>query len=501
MRKIIVMVSLCAMFIITGCQSLFDSNSLDPRNPVTVTLWHYYTGESKVTFENLINEFNKSVGASNGVVINPIAKGGIKELEEALTNSAKGVVNSEEMPNLFTSYDDKLIEIDELGKVLDLNEYFTEEDTSKYIEDFYDNCVQEDGRMLSIPLVKSTEVFYIDKTVLDIFAAETGYDISNTSTWEDYYKLSREYYNWTDEKTTEVIGDGKSFMGIDSLANYIIISNKQLGVDIIDGTSDKVVLKKDVLRQIFDLYYLGTSLGYINEVGAFRSDDVKAGELIAYSGATSGALYFPTWLEIEGKTYDIELLVDTYPTFENGQSYSVQQGAGISISKQSDLLKSESDLSKAEKIDIKAKEEGSVLFLKWITSPEQNIPFAVTSGYLPVQKSAYEQSFQERIDELSNGDKKNQNIAQVYEYAYEQIIDSNTYAPIAFKGSYDVRIMLADTIEKITNIGKERGLIYRKQGLSENEIIEKLNVDEQFNNWINIIIEELEKSEIDYIVE
>ena len=54
---------LCAAGILavslTGCGK---KSPLDPGNPVSLTIWHYYNGSQQAAFDALVEEFNDSVG-------------------------------------------------------------------------------------------------------------------------------------------------------------------------------------------------------------------------------------------------------------------------------------------------------------------------------------------------------------------------------------------------------------------------------------------------------
>lgn len=285
------------LFMVSACSNGNSSSELDPSNPVSISLWHYYVGDNKIALELAVDEFNQTIGMDQGVVVNAVAKGSIMDLENAITDSAKGVVNAEVMPELFSSYPDKAMEIDALGKICELNQYFLEEDQEKYVKEFLDEGVFEGERLLSIPIVKSTELLYVNQTAYDDFIRETDFDQSKLSTWEGVYETARAFYQWSDNKTPETPWDGQSFMGVDSLANYVVIGNRQLGVEVIDGENKQAVLNRSAMRKVFDEYFGGMSLGYFNIGGKFRSDDIKTGDLVAYAGSTSGAAYFPTWIE------------------------------------------------------------------------------------------------------------------------------------------------------------------------------------------------------------
>jgi multiple sugar transport system substrate-binding protein len=51
---------------LTGCQA---SGKAKSSNPTILTLWHNYGGQLKDTMDKMIDEFNETVGAEEGVII------------------------------------------------------------------------------------------------------------------------------------------------------------------------------------------------------------------------------------------------------------------------------------------------------------------------------------------------------------------------------------------------------------------------------------------------
>lgn len=459
-----------------------ETGLLDPKNPVTVTLWHYYAGENQQALERAVSDFNQTEGIEKGIIVDAVAKGSISELEAEVTDSAKGVINAEPMPDIFSSYPDKAFEIDQLGLVCDLSNYFTDAEKEKYVPDFFADGVF-DNRFLLVPIVKSTELTYVNDTEWSAFKQDQNSTDEALSTWEGIYDTARAYYQWTDAQTPDTLWDGKAFMGYDSVANYIIIANKQMGVDVIDAEKKQVILDESALTKMFDIYCNGMALGYFDEVGKFRSDDIKAGDLTSYVGSSSGAAYFPTWIEEGNSRTEIDFLPLVYPTFEGGDSYAIQQGAGMCVS-----------------VSEPQKQEGAVLFLKWFTDVEQNIDFAMTTGYLPVQTEAYEsESFETALNTLRQGEANQKNVASVYEIALHQITEANTYAVKPFEGSYDVRRLMQETLIESGEKAKEEAASLKQQGLSEEEILAQLDTKARFGEWLDQLKQGLDQLEISYM--
>lgn len=463
--------------------STSNETSLDPDAPVTVTLWHYYTGENQQALDSAIDEFNQSVGRERGVIVEAVAMGNLGELEDAVTDSAKGVINSQEMPDVFSCYADKALELDELGALCDMSAYFTPDEQAQYVQGFIDDGIF-DGKLIVLPIVKSTELLYVNDTALQQYAADNpGTEPAQMlSTWQSLYELSKAYYEWTDAQTPDTPWDGKGFMGIDELANFLIISNRQLGVQILDGDTGTVNLDQAALKQIFEVYYPAMSLGYFDQVGRFCSDDVRTGDLAAYVGSSSSASYFPTSVEVDGTQEDISLLASPYPVFEGGSFSAVQQGAGMAVASTEP-----------------AKEEGACLFLKWFTDIPQNVPFAMSTGYLPVKSAAYEsEEFDTALAELTSGETDAQNVGEVYTIALEAIVDNGTYAAKPFAGSYDVRSMLKDSLSSIAAVGKETAQPLKEQGQSEEQILAAIDTEARFGEWMDQVRAELDLMGVTY---
>lgn len=48
---------------------------LDPNNPVSITLWHYYNGSQKNALTDMVEEFNKTDGRDKGIVVEAVNLG------------------------------------------------------------------------------------------------------------------------------------------------------------------------------------------------------------------------------------------------------------------------------------------------------------------------------------------------------------------------------------------------------------------------------------------
>ncbi len=376
--------SLClAAALAAGLAGCGKKGPLDPANPVSLTVWHYYNGSQQAAFDALVEEFNNTVGREKGIYVQSYSQGSVSDLETAVRDSISGKVGADPMPDIFSSYADTAYEVEQAGALANLSDYLEQEELDQYVDSYIEEGrIAADGTLRIFPTAKSTEIMMVNKTDWEPFAAATGVSLDDLRTIEGVTAAAQAYYEWTDSQTPDIPGDGRALYGRDAVANYFIIGMQQLGVEIFQVENGQVTLNtpKEELHRLWENYYVPMVKGYFGAYGSFRSDDVKTGDLLVYTGSTSSAMYFPNQVELDDKSYEIDYIVMSAPVFEGGRQYAVQQGAGMVVSKSDEKH-----------------EYAAVEFLKWFTEPENNLQFGCVSGYLPVQKEA---GSTERLDQV-----------------------------------------------------------------------------------------------------
>ena len=113
--------------LLTACVSLKKDEAktvkLDPDNPVTLKVWHYYNGNQQATFDKLLEKFNSTVGKEQGIYVEGYGHGSVADLDKALTSSVNEEVGAEDMPDIFSTYADTAYSIQKKGKLADLSPY------------------------------------------------------------------------------------------------------------------------------------------------------------------------------------------------------------------------------------------------------------------------------------------------------------------------------------------------------------------------------------------
>lgn len=368
---------LCVCLLCAGCGKKEKSpvEQLSARDPQVLTLWHYYNGAQQQVFDELVLAFNESVGKELGIVVEARSQSSVSYLVDKLMASARNDYGADEMPDIFAAYADVAQAVNALRPLADLSPYLTEEERHAYLDAYMrEGELNEPGTLRLFPIAKSTELLMINETEWQRFAGATGADEGQLATWEGIVDLSRQYYEWTDGLTPEVEHDGKAFFGRDAFANYMLIGSLQLGSEMFAVENKQLHLQVDegVMRRLWDNYMVPYVNGWFGSYGAFRSDDVKTGKLVALVGSTSGGLYFPSAVtRDDGTTFPIEGRCFPLPNFAGTAPYAVQQGAGMAVVASTPV-----------------QEYAATVFLKWMTENENNIQFSLKSGYLPVKKEA-----------------------------------------------------------------------------------------------------------------
>ena len=516
---------LCAAALALGCASCGGAAQSTGKSGGTagvthITVWNYYNGDQLESFNKLVDQFNETTGREKGIRVESASQGSMSDLETNVMDAAQGKVGAAAMPNIFSAYADTAYALDQMGMLVDLSQYLTEDERAQYVQGYLDEGdFDGDGSMKIFPVAKSTELMFLNETDWEKFARATGaaYDDLSTvegdingdgslkvfpvgkstetlqinltdwqkfadatgstleelSTIEGITAVAQRYYEWTDAQTPEP-DDGKALFGRDAMANYMLVGARQLGDTLFEVQDGKMTLNfdKDVARKLWDNYYVPFVKGWFAAIGRFRSDDIKVGNVLAYVGSNSSATFFPAQVMVnDTESYDIDMTVLPSPKFAGGEDVAVQQGAGMVVTAGTE-----------EEIN------ASVEFLKWFTQPENNISFSVDSGYLPVTTAANDM---EAIK--TSGLELSPKMERILSNAVQSVKNNTLYTPSAFAGGNKARKVLEYSLSDLASADRatvqERVAAGQPAADAEAEFL----TDEYFDAWYGGICAALEK--------
>lgn len=403
----IVIILLLITISILAIRLIKDNNN----TPVTLTLWHNYGGQMKKTMDDMIDEFNATVGREKGVIISVTSISGSTTLHDKLEIAANKDPGAPQLPDITTAYPKTALSLAKKDVLVNLDELFNKDELSAYIPRFIDEGRLEGEKLYVFPTAKSTEVLFVNMTIFNRFSDATGISLSELNTFEGIMNASKVYYEWTDSLTPDTANDGKTFFVSDSLFNYLYIGCKQLGVDLFDEGSFNFT--DNQVRRVWESYYKSAVLGHNAIFDGYSSDLAKTGDIVCSTGSTAGVLFYsPTVTYPDNTKETAELNILPYPTFEGGRKMAVQRGAGMCITKST-----------------KERERLAGVFLKWFTSPENNLRFVSSTGYLPVTDEAFGDIMLEEIDLITDENIKkllsvSRNMQMQYEFCVAPIFDN-----------------------------------------------------------------------------
>ena len=274
---------------------------------------------------------------------------------------------------------------------------------------------------------------------------------------------AEKYYDWTDART-EAPDDGKALFGRDAMANYMLIGAKELGSTLFTVENGKMTvnLTEDVARKLWENYYVPFVKGWFAGEGRFRSDDIKTGNVLAYVGSNSSATFFPKQVQVsDTESHEISLKVLPNPSFAGSEEVAVQQGTGMVVTKSTP-----------------EEEAACVTFLKWFTQPENNIQFAVGSGYLPVTHAADDMTAIE-----NSGLDLTDSMKDVLANAIDAVENHELYTPKPFAGGTDARKVLEYSMSDLASADRAAVEEQLAAGVSAAEAEARYLTDEYFENW------------------
>ena len=130
MRKICLFPVMIAVMVFTGC------GQKKKEDPVTVTLWHVYGGQTESPLNDLIDEFNETIGKEENIRVQVGSVTNTNTIHENVLASAFGDPGASKLPDMFVSYPKTVLAMPDDTELVDYYDYFTEEELNEFIPAF-----------------------------------------------------------------------------------------------------------------------------------------------------------------------------------------------------------------------------------------------------------------------------------------------------------------------------------------------------------------------------
>ena len=140
---------LLAVFILScfaGC-----SGTPKEETPTTITVWHVYGGQTDSPLNDLIDEFNQTVGKERQINVQVTSVSNSNTIHELVLAAANGEPGASELPDIFSSYPKTVMALPDDGILVDYRDYFSEEELSAFIPAFVEEGTVND-RLVVLPV-------------------------------------------------------------------------------------------------------------------------------------------------------------------------------------------------------------------------------------------------------------------------------------------------------------------------------------------------------------
>ena len=359
---------------------------------VTITFWHTMGAKLQGVLDNYIAEFNKLYP---NITIEHSTMGDYNGLRDQI----KTALTAGNQPNLAYCYPDhvalynvakKVVPLDNLInstiEVTDANGNkttlgFTAEQIADFIPGYYKEGAAFDtaGTMYTLPMSKSTEALYYNKTFFE------EHNLEVPKTWDDMEKLC--------EKIKQIDPNCVP-LGYDSESNWFITMCEQYGSDYTSlEKGDHFKFDNETNRGFVKKFHDWFQKGYVTTeeiYGTYTSGLFTATEgqrCYMVIGSTGGASYQTPPTDNDGNSL-FETAMATPPQVNPDQPKVISQGPSLCIFKK----------------DNPQEVVASWLFVKFLTSNvEFQAAFSMASGYAPVIQSVQENQVYKTWLDKANG--------------------------------------------------------------------------------------------------
>ena len=390
---------------------------------VTITFYHTMSASTVPVLEDAIKRFCKQYP---NITVEHQSLGDYDQLYKHI--STEIIVNAQ--PNIAYCYPDHVAGYNLAKSVLPLDELiastvevtradgsketigFTQDQINNFIEAFYNEGRQfGDDMMYTMPLYKSTEVLYYNKTFFD------EHNLKVPTTWDEMEALCRQIKAMEPDSTP---------LGYDSESNWFITMCEQSGSGYTSATGENYLFDNETNWNFVNRFANWYAEGLVTTQelsGAYTSDLFKKaegelGKSYMSIGSSAGARYQRP--DKVGGEYPFEVGITTIPQLNPSNPKVISQGPSLCI------------FNKTSEKEVIA----SWLFVKFlITDVTFQRDLTLTTGYIPVIKSVQDNEiYQEFLAGANGGD-------NIQALAAQQCLDqANAYfTSPAFYGSSKAR--------------------------------------------------------------
>ena len=335
---------------------------------VTITFYHQMGSKLKAILDTAIADFNKIYP---NITIEHESLGDYNTLYNQIQND----IRDGKQPNIAYSYSDHVALYNSVGAVQPLNVFMEDENvgyTQAQLDDFVQAYLHEgkafgDGKTYCLPISKSTEVLYYNKTFFD------QYGLKVPTTWDEMEDVC---------KQIKEIDPTCIPLGYDSESNWFVTMCAQYGSPYTSATGDNFLFNNQTNIDFVTRFRTWYKNGWVTTAelaGGYTSAlftcdggniDIEGNRCYMCIASTAGATYQQP-KQING-VYEFEVGITSIPQVNPAEPKVISQGPSICLFKQE---------NPQEMV-------AAWLFAKFLTTDHTfQGSLSMSNGYAPVIKS------------------------------------------------------------------------------------------------------------------
>ena len=437
-KRTYILLLIAALLLCAGCSGAAKNE----ETPTTITVWHVYGGQTDSPLNDLIEEFNQTVGKEQQINVQVTSVSNSNTIHELVLAAANGEPGAAELPDIFSSYPKTVMALPDDSILVDYQDYFSEEELSAFIPAFMEEGMVND-RLVVLPVAKSTEIMFINQTIFDRFSQATGVTLEDLDTWEGLFKAAEVYADWTDAQTPDIPDDAKSMFVHDYYFNYFQVGAESLGEDFFQG--DRLAFGP-AFQTAWEPLAQAALQGGVWLKSGYATESIRTGDSIVSVASSASILYYSDVVTYPDNTSEeITIISRPCPVFEAGENLVMQRGVGFCTVRSTP-----------------EREQAAVTFLKWLTEPERNVEFVTRAGYMPVTQVAFENELPKAIEGLESA-----KYASLYQAYLDTQANYEFYVPPQLETYLSLETTLEDQVRTQLALGRQDYLEAGETGLAQ----------------------------------
>lgn len=358
-RWLILLLLVLSSTLLAGCRT--KDSLLDPKQPVTLTMWHVYGEQADSPMNRYVEEFNRTVGKEKGIIIDVTLLSNASQIGEKLLNAQQGKPGVPSMPDLFFCHASNAMELDPRN-LLDWKTRFTAKELGEFVGGFLSDGMVGDSLPV-LPVSKSTHLLFVANGAFERFAMEKDVSYDDLGTWDGFFTVAEKYYDYS---------GGKPFCALDYLIRAVELDAISHGASDF-YSADGWYKENEQLLASYKKFAAAIAKGHIVVSDLYSNTQVMTGQTIAGISSSAAVLYYNDKITYPDNTWEYtNLRVLPLPQAGNGEKYATQAGVGLCAYKTDDR-----------------KSEAATVFAKWFTEDRRNLEFVAQTGYMPVKNGAF----------------------------------------------------------------------------------------------------------------